>query len=69
MIITIYNKGKVLKSFQADEIDIRVSDDLKDEDDGAVFFVKSAIDGDGITIDAEITMTAEFGENQITLIQ
>lgn len=65
MKITIYRNGTEWRTFDADEIDITTGETL---DSGAIFLIKPNSDN-GITIDAEINMTAEFGENQITLNQ
>lgn len=66
MKITLYKNGKEWKSFVCDEIDIITG---KNSDEGALFLVKENPASDGIVIDAEILMLAEFGENQITLSQ
>ena len=65
MNVTLYKNGKEWKTFKCNEIDITTGDTL---DSGALFLIKES-NTDGITIDAETPMIAEFGENQITLSQ
>ena len=68
MKIVLYRDGEKYKTFHCEEIDI-ITGDGETEYDGALFLIKESPSRDGIVIDAETVMHAEFGENQVTLNQ
>jgi hypothetical protein len=64
MIITLYKDNEEISTIECDEIDITTGNET---DKGALFQVSEV--HDGIIVNSEIAMWAEFGENQITLLQ